>query len=122
MTGAHLLTLLAAVGTALFVLELVRRRQLRDKYAVQFLVLAAGMVGLAFAPGLLEWIAATLSIIEPVNALFFLAILILLASIVHLSWEVSRLESETRTLSEEVALLRLEVESHHVRSTPESGD
>ncbi|MEX0869071.1 MAG: DUF2304 domain-containing protein [Nitriliruptoraceae bacterium] len=113
MTGAHLLTLIAAVATALFVLELVRRRQIRDKYAVQFLVLAAGMVVLAFAPGLLEWIATTLSIIEPVNALFFLAILVLLASIVHLSWEISRLESETRTLSEEVALLRLEVEVHH---------
>jgi hypothetical protein len=29
---------------------------------------------------------------------------------VHLSWESSRLEDETRALAEEVALLRLQVE------------
>ncbi len=30
---------------------------------------------------------------------------------VHLSWEASRLEEETRTLAEEVGLLRMQVEA-----------
>lgn len=113
MTGAHVVAVVGGVGTAMLIVELVRRRQLRDKYAVQFLALALGMVVLAFAPGLLEWTARTLSIVEPVNALFFVALLILLTIVAHLSWETSRLEGETRVLSEELALLRLEVQMAH---------
>jgi hypothetical protein len=36
----------------------------------------------------------------------FLAVAFLLLLAVHLSWEVSRLEGETRVLGEEIALLR----------------
>jgi hypothetical protein len=35
----------------------------------------------------------------------------LLIVCIHLSWEVSRLEEETRTLAEEIALIRTERES-----------
>lgn len=111
MTGAHLIAIVGSVGSAALTIELVRRRQLRDKYAVLFLVLAIGMLVIALAPGLLAWVARVLSIVEPASALFFVALLILLAIVAHLSWEISRLEQETRLLSEEIALLRLEVES-----------
>ncbi|MGZ6840371.1 MAG: DUF2304 family protein, partial [Frankiaceae bacterium] len=47
---------------------------------------------------------------DPVNLLLFGAALVLLLVCVHLSWEVSRLEGETRTLAEEIALLRFRVE------------
>jgi hypothetical protein len=46
----------------------------------------------------------------PSNLLFFLAALVLLGVCLHLSWEVSRLEDETRRLAEEHAVLRLQVE------------
>ncbi len=111
MTGAHLIAIVGGVGSATLTLELVRRRQLRDKYAVLFLLLAIGMLVIALAPGLLTWIAEILSIVEPASALFFVALLTLLAIVAHLSWEISRLEQETRVLAEEVALLRLEMET-----------
>jgi hypothetical protein len=41
----------------------------------------------------------------------FLGFVFLLLVCVHLSWEVSRLEEETRTLAEDIALLRTEVRS-----------
>jgi hypothetical protein len=46
----------------------------------------------------------------PSNLLFFVAALVLLIVCVQLSWEVSRLEDETRALAEEVAILRLEAQ------------
>lgn len=115
VTGAQVVAIVAGVGTFLFVLELVRRRQLREKYAVLWFVLALGMTATAIWPGMLETAADALGMIESVNVLYFAALLILFGIAVHLSWELSRLENETRTLSEEVALLRLEVETQHPR-------
>ncbi|MEX2653445.1 MAG: DUF2304 domain-containing protein [Acidimicrobiia bacterium] len=111
MTGAHVVAALVALGGAGVIFELVRRRQIRDKYAVLWFVLAIGMTVVAFFPGLLAGVASFLSFTEPASALFFVALLILLMIVGHLSWEVSRLENETRVLSEELALLRLETES-----------
>ncbi|MEX2533287.1 MAG: DUF2304 domain-containing protein, partial [Nitriliruptoraceae bacterium] len=105
MTVAHGVAIATAVGISVVVLELVRRRQLRDKYAALFLVLATGMVLFAVAPSLLTGLATILSIISVSDALFFVGLLILLIIAVHLTWEVSRLENETRVLSEELALL-----------------
>ena len=45
-------------------------------------------------------------------------ILVLLLVSVHLSWEVSRMEEETRTLAEEVGLLRMQVDA----LSPDPGD
>ena len=39
--------------------------------------------------------------------------LVLLLVAVHLSWEASRLEEETRTLAEEIGLLRMQVDALH---------
>jgi hypothetical protein len=39
----------------------------------------------------------------------FLAVTFLLLVCIHLSWEASRVEDETRSLAEEVALIRTEL-------------
>jgi hypothetical protein len=102
MTG---LTALAVLG---FVLELLRRRKLQEKYAVLWLVVAIVMVPLAFFPRLLDTVATGLGIQSGVSLVLFLAIIFLLLVCMHLSWEVSRLEEEGRTLAEEIALIRTE--------------
>ncbi len=43
------------------------------------------------------------------SLVLFLGIVFLLLVCMHLSWEVSRLEEETRTLAEDVALLRTDM-------------
>ncbi len=108
MTGAHLIAIAGGLGAVTGIIELVRRRQLREKYAVLWLVLAVGVGILGLWPGLLDTVAHALGIVDPPNLLYFAALLVLLLIVVHLSWEVSRLEGENRTLVEEVAMLRLE--------------
>jgi hypothetical protein len=92
-------------------LELLRRRQLREKYAILWLFVSVVVVVLAAFPSLLNWVGDRLGISDPPNLLFFGAVIVLLLVSVHLSWESSRLEEETRTLAEEVALLRMQVEA-----------
>ena len=47
----------------------------------------------------------------PANLLFFGASMLLLGVSIHQSYELGRLEERTRTLAEEVGLLRLEIET-----------
>ncbi|MGH3440855.1 MAG: DUF2304 domain-containing protein [Nitriliruptorales bacterium] len=108
MTGIQAIVLVTALGVLLFILELVRRRELREKYAVLWVVLGAATTVLAVYPRLLERAAAALGVAEATNLLFFVALIVLLLVVVHLSWEISRLERETRTLAEELALQKLD--------------
>lgn len=103
----------AIVGAILvlgFMLELLRRRQLSEKYAALWLIVGVGVLVLLAAPGLLQAASDALGFEVPANLLFLVALTLLLGVSVHLSWELSRLEDETRSLAEELALLRSSVE------------
>lgn len=104
----HLLMSVLSIVSLVFILRLVRRRQLRAKYSLLWLPLGAVFVVLGVAPGLLDWAAGAVGIYYPPAMLFLAGILFLLLVAVHLSWEVSRLEERTRILAEELALMRAE--------------
>lgn len=95
-----------ALTYLLFIARLVRRRQLREKYALLWMGVGATVVLLSFTRGLMDRAAQALGIGYPPSILFLLAVMFLLAVAAHLSWEVSRLEEKTRRLAEEIALMR----------------
>src|ERR671937_714690 len=105
-----LVTAITGLAVLAFIVELLRRRQLQEKYAVLWLLVGIGMVPLAFFPRFLDRFAELLGIANGVSLVLFAAIVFLLLICVHLSWEVSRLEEETRTLAEDIALVRTEQE------------
>lgn len=92
------------------VLELVRRKVFREKYAALWLIIGASALVLAGWPGLLSDISKFLGVQVASNLLFALCIVLLLGVCLHLSWELSVVEDENRTLAEEVAILRAAVE------------
>ncbi len=109
---------LALAGVALVVvLLLLRSRRIREKYAAIWIVIALVTGAVALAPSLLTWTASRLGFEAPVNLLFFAAMLVLLLISVQYSVELSTLEEEVRTLAEEVALLRLDVEDVRSQGT-----
>lgn len=106
------LTVLTAVMALIFlgsVVELVRRRRLREKYAALWILVGLVVVPLGFFPTALNTISHHLGVASAVSLVLFAGIMFLLLVCLHLSWESSRLEDETRVLAEEVALLRLEI-------------
>jgi hypothetical protein len=106
------LTILTAIiGFALLVIifELMRRRQLREKYALLWGAVAIVVVPLALFPRLLDAVSSVVGVASGVSLVLFLGLVFLLILSLHLSWEVSALEEETRTLAEEIALLRIEI-------------
>ena len=110
--GNSLMPMVAAIITITAIVHLLRRRRLREKYALLWLVMSVGVVVVAFFPVLLAFAAQALGVRTPSNLLFFVACLVLLVVSVQLSTEVSRLEDETRCLAEEIAIVKLAVEEH----------
>lgn len=99
--------LCAAVIVLLFFL--LRTRRIREKYAGIWIGLSVAVITIGVFPTLAFWIAHLVGVATPVNLLFAVAFVVLLGVCIQLSSEVSNLEEETRTLAEEIALLRLDV-------------
>ncbi|MGW9345969.1 DUF2304 domain-containing protein [Streptomyces albidoflavus] len=100
-----------AMVILLLVLWMLLTRRLREKYAVLWLVIALAVLIVGLFPGLLDAFTRALGVQLPSNLLFGTAILLLLGVALHLSWELSQVEEETRRLAEEAAILRSQLVS-----------
>lgn len=118
---SRLAIVLALVGVAQtgFMLELVHRRQLREKYALLWLAVGIGILMLAVSRRAVDALSVFLGIAYGTTTLFFAAICFLLLVVAHLTWEVSRLEDRSRRLAEEIALLRARAETADPTPIPE---
>src|ERR1051326_3306860 len=108
--GPMNLTILTGATALLFlgsIFELVRRRRLREKYAVLWIFVGVIVLGLGFFPRALNRVAIAVGEAAGVSLVLFFGVMFLLLVCLHLSWEASRLEDETRVLAEEIALLKL---------------
>jgi hypothetical protein len=103
------LTSITAFLVLAVIFELLRRRQLREKYAVFWMTVGVAGGVLGIFPRLLDSLALALGVASGASLVLFLGIVFLLMVSIHLSWEASRLEDETRTLAEEIALIRMEL-------------
>jgi hypothetical protein len=104
------LGLLGGTVTLGVLFELLRRRRLREKYALFWVAVALLTILVAAFPVLLHTAADLLGVQVPTNLLFFVASMVLMVVSIQHSHELGRLEERTRTLAEEVALLHLRME------------
>jgi len=109
MRANLILGLLGSLVTLGLLFEMMRRHRLREKYAVFWALIAVLTLLVAAVPNLLTWAASLVGVAVPANLLFFAASMLLLVVSVQHSSELGSLEEKTRTLAEEVALLRMEL-------------
>jgi len=100
---------------------LLRTQRLREKYSVLWFAVIVGVVLLTFIPSITGWLTALAGVTTPINLVFILAFLVLLVVCIQLSIEISSLEESARTVAEEVALLRLELERRTGGTTGSAG-
>jgi hypothetical protein len=106
--------------TVLF--ELLRTRRLREKYAVLWVLVALGTLVIAAFPTVLARLADLVGVEVPANLLFFAASMLLLVVSIQHSHELGRMEERTRTLAEDLGLLRLRVEQQLLRTDEVAAD
>ena len=116
------LTSITGIVVLGYILELLRRQQLREKYAAIWLGIGAVIAPLGFFPSLLDSTAHRLGVASGVSLVLFAGFVLVLLVSLHLSWEASRLEAETRILAEDVALIRAHLARQGGFPTPEASD
>jgi hypothetical protein len=107
------LSVLTSISSVLVIgciLELLRRQQLREKYAAIWLTIGIVVTPIGFFPSLLDGVARRLGVASGASLVLFAGFLLVLLVCLHLSWESSRLEAETRTLAEDIALVRTQLD------------
>ncbi|MBI4862115.1 MAG: DUF2304 domain-containing protein [Candidatus Riflebacteria bacterium] len=115
------MTLAVGVGVLLFVLELVRKRRLKEEYSLLWIGASLVILGLSLNRPALDWLSRLLGIYYPPMALFVCGAFFALVLAIHFSLVISRLSGESRTLAQEVGLLRLEVRELKERLAGRSG-
>ena len=108
---ATILAIVTSLITLVFIIDLLRRGVLKEKYAALWLIVAGTALILSVFPGLLRAITDLLGVEIPANLLFFVTIVVLVLVSVQLSYELSRHEAQIRRLAEEVALQQDELDS-----------
>lgn len=107
---AQIFALALAVAGLVAILWLVRRRSLKERFALLWIVIGLGMVLLVLVRPWLDRVSELLGIRSGTSTLFLLAILFLLGLILHQSIIISGLEEKLRDTAEAVALLRADLE------------
>ena len=109
-----------SVTLLVVVVELVRRRKLREEYSVLWIVTAIGLLLLAWQYRLLTVFQQLFGIVEPQFALFFGAMLFLVLIALQFSVRLSKLTYRNKFLTQRVALLHQEIEELRSRIEPDS--
>jgi hypothetical protein len=101
----QLFAALASVVLLGVVIELIRTRKLRERYALLWLGTAGVILFFAAWRTGLHNLSDALGIAYPPNALFVLAILFMLVLLLHFSTVISKLSDRSTTLTQRLALL-----------------
>ncbi|NIA24030.1 MAG: DUF2304 family protein [Gammaproteobacteria bacterium] len=114
---------LLAVGASLFifalVLVLVRRRTLHEEHALAWLI-GSGVIAAASAfPGVIETVADFVGVKNPPNLLLGATVFILAFVSLRQQVQISHLSDQTRMLTQELAILRLQTEQNQQREDKE---
>lgn len=88
-----------------FVIDLVRRRRLKEEYSFLWVATALVLLLLAAWFELLQWITKQIGAFAPSSTLFFFALLFVFFMLLHFSLRVSALERRLTALVQEIGLL-----------------
>src|SRR3954447_14164957 len=104
----RILTIGGALAILLMVIELVRRRKLKEEYSVLWVVTAflTLIVSIWFAA--LQGVTDAIGAISPASTLFFFGLLFCIVLLLHFSVRISSLERRLTTLVQEVGLMAVQ--------------
>lgn len=98
--------LLTSVGLILFIVELVRRRRLKEKYSVLWLMMGIVLVLMIAWPRFGFFLKNLIGVEVLSNMIFLAAMLFIVVLCIHFSMCISMLTEQTKTLAQEIALLK----------------
>jgi hypothetical protein len=113
---SYVFGIVSALVVLAIVIELLRRRSLRERHAIWWLVAGIFTLVAGIFPATLTWAANLIGIEVPINLVFFVSIAILFLVCLQHSSELTQLECKTRALAERLALLELKLTEQEPQS------
>ncbi len=106
MNRVTLFSICASAGLLLYILEMVRRRKLREEYSILWLFGSAMILVLSLKKDWLDNLAYALGIVYPPSFLFLVGILFILLILIHFSIAISKLHQMNKKMAQEIALMK----------------
>jgi hypothetical protein len=113
MSRVTILAIGASTALLLYILEMVRRRKLREEYSILWLFGSVVILILSVKKDWLDWASQAAGIFYPPSFLFLVGILFVVLILIHFSITISKLHQMNKKMAQELALLKQE------RSSPE---
>jgi hypothetical protein len=113
LSRTQLIAALGAVALALYVLDLVRRRRLSEEYSLLWVIATTTIALLGFCTPLLLWVTRMLGILGgAASTVFAFGLGFALLMLLYLSVKMSRIAQQNHLLTQELALMRHDLERH----------
>jgi len=109
--------LLAAIALCIFIVEMVRRRKLREEYSWLWLITGFSIIVLVLWYDLLVFITEMIGAVLPTTTLFVFGLLFLLLIALHYSVKISSLTNQVRKLAQKIAILQSELDERKETSS-----
>lgn len=118
----QIISLLGASLFLIFIFRLIVKGQLREEYSILWIACTLILIIFSIWRRGLEQISLALGVFYPPSLVFLAAIFAILVFLVHLSVVVSRLQNQIKVLTQEVALLKNELNSRHLLNESVAGE
>jgi hypothetical protein len=98
-----------SILTLIYVLRKIRKYQLRIDDSLYWIIFSGLLVILSFFPSLAISLAEVIGIISPANFVFLAIVFVLLIKVFMMSVKMSQMENSIHTLTQEIAILKKEL-------------
>jgi len=109
----QLFAVVAGIALLVFIIEMVRRRRLREEYSWLWIITGVAIVVLSVWFRLLEWLTHLIGAVVPVSTFFVFGILFLVIINVHFSVKISTLTNQVKNQAQRLAILDHYVQELH---------
>jgi hypothetical protein len=107
----QVIAIVASIAVMAFVFQLIRKRKVREEYAILWFLASLALIVVSAWRGSLDVAARLLGVAYPPSVLLLAAIGLGFAAAIHFSISLSRLSEQNVRLAQDLALLRFRLEN-----------
>lgn len=104
----RIIAIAGSVALLFFIVELVRRRRLKEEYSVLWTLTALTLLVFSVFPDLLNVLTRAIGAVFASSTLFFVALVFVMLMLLHFSVRISNLERNLTALVQELGLMTVE--------------
>jgi hypothetical protein len=113
----QILAVIGSVVLVFFIIELIRRKRLREEFSILWLAMGVVFLALSIFRGLLDQFSYLVGIGYPPAALFLILIMGLTVIMIHFSVAISELKETQKKLVQEIGLLKAAAEDRESKAS-----